>query len=138
MSEMNPSALSHVSVGTNQFEKAIEFYDQVLATLGINRTFDAQEFSAMAYGRQFPEFWVQKPFDQNPASVGNGTHFAFLALDKESVHAFYDAAIEAGGTDEGEPGPRPHYSEAYYGCFVRDLDGNKIEATYWDESKAAE
>ena len=49
-----------------------------------------------------------------------------------TVHAFYDAALEAGASPDGPPGPRPHYGEPYYGCFVRDLDGHKIEAAYWD------
>ena len=48
------------------------------------------------------------------------------------VHAFYEAAIAEGASDEGSPGPRPDYGEPYYGCFVRDLDGHKIEAAYWD------
>ena len=134
--EAMPSALSHVSIGTNNFEKALKFYDQVLATLELKRTFEALEHSAVAYGRQFPEFWVQKPINQEAASVGNGTHFAFLAFDTESVDAFYETAMKLGASDDGAPGARPHYSDAYYGCFFRDLDGHKIEAMFWDESKA--
>jgi catechol 2,3-dioxygenase-like lactoylglutathione lyase family enzyme len=133
-----PSAISHISIGTNQFEKAIKFYDQVLATLGITRTFDAEDMFAVAYGRQFPEFWVQKPINQEPASTGNGFHVAFLAFDTASVDAFYEAAMKAGATDDGEPGARPQYSDAYYGCFFRDLDGHKVEAMFWDETKVAE
>ena len=56
------------------------------------------------------------------------------AGSKDAVHAFYEAAIAAGGQDAGPPGPRPMYGEPYYGCFVRDPDGNKIEAAFWDES----
>jgi predicted lactoylglutathione lyase len=56
---------------------------------------------------------------------------------KAQVHAFYDSAIAAGATCDGPPGPRPLYSDAYYGCFVRDLDGHKIEAAFWDEELAA-
>jgi catechol 2,3-dioxygenase-like lactoylglutathione lyase family enzyme len=75
---------------------------------------------------------VQTPIDGRPASVGNGTHFGFWADDKEQVHAFHRAALAAGAKDEGAPGPRPEYGEPYYGCFVRDPDGHKIEAAYWD------
>ena len=75
---------------------------------------------------------MQTPIDGQPANVGNGTHFGFVAPDKQAVHAFYDAALEAGASPDGPPGPRPHYGEPYYGCFVRDLDGHKIEAAYWD------
>ena len=130
MADANSSILSHISIGTNQFEKATAFYDQVLATLGCKRVLAHP--GAVAYGREYPEFWVQTPIDGQPANVGNGTHFGFVAPDKQAVHAFYDAALEAGASPDGPPGPRPHYGEPYYGCFVRDLDGHKIEAAYWD------
>lgn len=131
METENPSIISHVSIGTNQFERAVAFYDSVLATLGCKQMMAYP--GAVAYGRVFPEFWVQTPFDGQPATVGNGTHFGFVANTKEAVHAFHAAALAAGGTDDGAPGPRADYTDAYYGCFVRDLDGNKIEATYWNE-----
>lgn len=130
----NPSAISHVSIGTNHFAEATAFYDSVLAILGIRRIVDFPD--AVAYGKAFPEFWVQPPHDGKAASAGNGTHFSFLAEGIEAVDRFYSAAIRAGALPEGEPGPRPQYTDAYYGCFVRDLDGHKIEAMYWDQSKA--
>jgi catechol 2,3-dioxygenase-like lactoylglutathione lyase family enzyme len=134
MAEDNPSILSHVSIGTNDFERAVAFYDKVMPALGCRRM---EEFpGAVAYGKQYPEFWVQKPIDGYPASVGNGTHFGFVAASREMVRAFYRAALEAGASDSGEPGPRPHYGPQYYGCFVRDPDGHKIEAMYWDEAAA--
>ncbi|HEY9850603.1 MAG TPA: VOC family protein [Leptolyngbyaceae cyanobacterium] len=84
------------------------------------------------HGKQYPEFWVQIPIDGQPATVGNGTHIGFVAPTKESVRAFYEAALAAGAIDDGAPSPRPEYGEPYYGCFVRDPDGHKIEASYWD------
>ncbi|NNE20220.1 MAG: VOC family protein, partial [Myxococcales bacterium] len=63
-----------------------------------------------------------------------GTHICFVAESKEAVHAFYEAAVAAGATDDGPPGPRPQYSPGYYGAFARDLDGHKIEAVYFDAS----
>ncbi|MFC6631722.1 VOC family protein [Microbulbifer taiwanensis] len=130
----NPSIMSHVSIGTNRFDEAIAFYDQVLATLGVKRLLDWPE--AVAYGKAFPEFWVHPPCDGKQASAGNGTHFAFLAESTGLVDEFYSAAIRAGALPDGEPGPRPLYGDAYYGCFVRDLDGHKIEVMHWDESMA--
>lgn len=130
MSDANPSILSHISIGTNQFEAACEFYAKVLATLGCKEIL--RHPGAVAFGREYPEFWVQTPIDGQPATLGNGSHFGFNAPDKESVRAFYQAALAAGARGEGEPGPRAEYGEPYYGCFVRDLDGHKIEATYWD------
>lgn len=128
------SIMSHVSIGTNDFDRAVAFYDAVLPAIGARRleTFPG----AAAYGRQYPEFWVQTPADGARAASANGIHFAFLATSEEMVRAFWDAALAAGATPDGEPGPRPHYGPAYYGCFVRDLDGHKIEAMFWDESKA--
>ncbi|MGB3291585.1 MAG: VOC family protein [Phormidesmis sp.] len=129
--DSNPSILSHISVGTNDFERAVAFYDKVLPTLGCQRLMEHP--GAIAYGKQYPEFWVCRPFNEQPATVGNGTHIGFFAPTKEAVNAFYEAAIAAGGTDEGAPGGREEYSKPYYGCFVRDLEGHKIEAAFWDQ-----
>ena len=132
MENVNPSIISHISIGTNHFERAVAFYDSVLATLDCKQLMNYP--GAVAYGREFPEFWVQTPIDGRPANVGNGTHFGFVANSKEAVHAFHAAALAAGGIDDGAPGPRPDYTDAYYGCFIRDMDGHKIEATYWNEA----
>lgn len=126
----NPSALSHVSVGTNDLGRATAFYDAVLKPLGIVRIMEHDQ--AVAYGKVYPEFWVNVPFDDAPATVGNGAHFGFLASSTEAVEAFHAAALAAGATDEGAPGSREEYGKPYYGCFVRDLDGHKIEANFWD------
>ncbi|SLN76140.1 VOC family protein [Oceanibacterium hippocampi] len=134
MSEENPSIISHVSVGTNDFTKAAAFYDAVLSAIGVKRVLEFED--AVAYGKVFPEFWVQAPIDGKKASIGNGTHFAFMVGSRDLVHAFYDAALKAGAKDDGKPGPRPHYGAPYYGCFARDPDGHKIEAVFWDETQA--
>ncbi len=133
MADDNPSMLSHVSIGTNDFARAVRFYDSVLATLGCRRIMEHP--GAVAYGKLYPEFWVQTPIDGRPAGVGNGVHIGFFAPTREAVQAFYDAAVAAGAAGDGAPGPRPDYGEPYYGCFVRDPDGHKIEATFWDLTK---
>ncbi|MGI9302034.1 MAG: VOC family protein [Gammaproteobacteria bacterium] len=130
MADEIPSILSHVSIGTNDFERATAFYDEVLPTLGCKRVMEHP--GAVAYGKAYPEFWVHPPIDGEPASVGNGTHIGFIAPNKDAVNAFHAAALAAGGADEGAPGPRPMYGEPYYGGFVRDPDGHKIEAAFWD------
>ncbi|MEM7272280.1 MAG: VOC family protein [Actinomycetota bacterium] len=127
----NPSIMSHVSIGTNDFARAATFYDAVLATIGAKRIIEHSD-EAVAYGRMFPEFWVNLPLDDQPAGVGNGSHFSFFANSKAEVDAFYQTALDNGASPEGAPGPRPEYGTPYYGCFVRDLDGHKIEATFWD------
>ena len=133
MENENPSIISHISIGTNNFERAVVFYNRVLSTLGCKQIMKYP--GAVAYGREYPEFWVQTPIDGKPATVGNGSHIGFIANSKEAVHTFHEAALDEGGTDDGAPGPRPDYGDSYYGCFIRDLDGNKIEATFWDEEK---
>ena len=131
MDTENPSIISHISIGTNNFDRAVVFYDRVLSALGCKQIM--KHPGAVAYGKEFPEFWVQTPFNGEPATIGNGSHIGFIANTKEAVHAFHEAALNEGGTDDGAPGPRPDYGDAYYGCFIRDIDGNKIEATYWNE-----
>jgi len=135
MAEDVPSILSHVSLGTNRFDEAVAFYDKVLPTLGCRRI--VEHPGAVAYGKAFPEFWVQRPHDGGDAGVANGVHVAFLAASREQVDAFHVAAIAAGGRGEGAPGPRPLYGAPYYGCFLRDLDGHKIEAMVWDVDLAS-
>ena len=128
--------ISHVSLGTNDFERATAFYDAVLATLGLKRLVEVPSASAIAYGRQHPRFWIQKPGDGRPATIGNGSHIGFIAMSQEAVIEFHKAGIAAGVTDDGAPGPRPQYGEPYFGCFLRDLEGHKIEATFWDLAKS--
>ena len=121
--------LHHVSIGVADVRRAAQFYDAVLAKLGFKRVMEVMPYG-IAYGLKMPQFWVQLPHDQQGASSGNGTHVAFNANSKAAVNAFHAAALSAGGRDEGAPGPRPEYTANYYGAFVRDLDGNKIEAVF--------
>lgn len=119
-------AISHVSLGTNDFPAARRFYDGVLATLGLRMVMGWDE--GAGYGRDEPEFWIQLPHDGAAANPGNGTHVCFSAESEEQVKAFHRKALELGAEDEGKPGVRKEYSDHYYAAFVRDLDGNKIEA----------
>jgi catechol 2,3-dioxygenase-like lactoylglutathione lyase family enzyme len=132
MPEVPTSCISHVSLGTNNFDRAVAFYDKVMATLGCRRTLEHP--GAVAYGHAFPEFWVQVPHDGGRAAAANGVHVGFLATSRAQVDAFHAAALAAGGTCDGPPGVRPLYGPQYYGAFVRDLDGHKIEAMFWDDS----
>jgi catechol 2,3-dioxygenase-like lactoylglutathione lyase family enzyme len=122
--------LHHVSVGVTDVARAATFYDPVLKALGYKRVADYSP-GAIAYGesKDKPEFWVGLPHDRRVPSGGNGTHVSFAAKTKAAVNKFHEAALKAGGSNNGEPGPRPDYGDSYYGAFVYDLDGNKIEAT---------
>ena len=134
MANDNPSIISHVSVGTNRYAEAKAFYEKVLGVLGCRIIMEHP--GAVAFGKRFPEFWVQEPHDGGKAETANGVHFGFIGRSKAEVDAFYKAALAAGATDDGTPGGRSDYGESYYGCFLRDLDGHKIEAAFWDEELA--
>ncbi len=119
--------LNHVSLGVSNVQAAVNFYDAVLSSLSIKRSHYIENIAA-AYGESF-EFWVGCPCEHT-ASAGNGTHIAFNASSKDAVDHFYSLALELGGTCCGKPGLRPEYGETYYAAFVRDPDGNKIEAVF--------
>jgi catechol 2,3-dioxygenase-like lactoylglutathione lyase family enzyme len=120
---------SHVTLGANDIPRAIAFYDRALATLGLARQETDLELGwagwAPAADASRP-FWVMRPLDGKPATVGNGVTIAFEAPDRPTVDAFHEAALAAGGTDEGGPGLRPHYHADFYAAYVRDPDGNKL------------
>ncbi len=118
---------SHTTVGTNDFTRSLKFYDAIMATLGHAQLLCVE--GAAAYGELTgPKTFVLFPFDEGKAVPGNGMHIAYLAKNRAQVDAFYAAALENGGTPEGEPGPRPQYHPNYYGAYVRDPDGNKLQA----------
>ena len=122
----------HISLGTTDLERSLAFYQPVLATLGLEiayRDKDAVGFSLGGKDGHGPKFWIDVPLNEShPATAGNGTHIAFAADSQAAVHAFHAAALAHGGTDNGPPGPRPDYGPDYYGAFVIDPDGHKIEA----------
>jgi catechol 2,3-dioxygenase-like lactoylglutathione lyase family enzyme len=121
--------LSHVTIGTTDLPRAMAFYDRVLGLLGIRRMETDMQHGLVGYftaPETTPNFWVMRPLDGRPASVGNGVTVAFQAGDRATVDAVHAAMLAAGGTDEGAPGLRPHYHADYYGAYARDPDGNKI------------
>jgi catechol 2,3-dioxygenase-like lactoylglutathione lyase family enzyme len=118
--------IHHVSVGVNDVPKAKQFYDPLMKLLGL-RARKADEES-VDYGDERTVFSLETPVDGAPATAGNGVHIAFAVKDRATVDAFHREALRLGARDGGAPGPRPKYSESYYGAFVFDLDGNKIEA----------
>jgi catechol 2,3-dioxygenase-like lactoylglutathione lyase family enzyme len=121
--------ISHVTVGSNDIARAKAFYERVMAPLGYVRVMAGDDYFAYGEAEGAPAcFWVVTPFDGRPAERGNGWHCALLAPSRAAVDAFHAAALAAGGSDEGAPGLRPQYSDNYYGAYVRDPDGNKLQA----------
>lgn len=121
---------SYVCLGTADLARGRVFYDAVLAPLGHARIDDYDDTSSSAWGLDDPgpHLWLTRPFDDNPASVGNGTMVSFLAETRLAVDAFHAAALAHGGADEGAPGLRPQYGPHFYAAYVRDPDGNKLNA----------
>lgn len=121
--------VAHVSAGSRDMQKSVAFFDPVMKALGAFRAMDYMPY-AVGYGvtKDSPEFWVQLPNDQKPATAGNGVHICFAAATRKAVDEFHAAAMKHGGNDSGPPGLRPDYSPTYYVAFVYDPDGNKIEA----------
>lgn len=125
--------LSHVTLGVRDIAAAQAFYDELLATLGYLRLYSVE--GGVGYGRRGDagaSFWLVLPLDGRPPHPGNGVHVALLAPDRPAVDAFHASALAAGGSDAGAPGLRPHYHPNYYGAYVRDPDGNKIQAVCHD------
>ncbi|MCA8348483.1 VOC family protein [Burkholderia cepacia] len=119
------TTFTHVTVGTNNLPEARAFYDKVLATLGWSRIADLPGDVGSIWGAGKPSFFVLKPANGQPATVGNGVTVSFEASTRSAVQAFHDAALSLGRPDEGAVGPRgwaPHAFAAY----TRDPDGNKL------------
>lgn len=129
--------LDHVSLGSKNIDAAVEFYDAVLTTLGYRRLnfFDIPHYGKIAgYGADHPVFWIGSntsgPADE-PVGRAFGMHVAFSAPNRAAVRAFFEEAMKRGAKDNGTPpgpGLRPHYHENYYGCFLIDPEGWRIEA----------
>jgi predicted lactoylglutathione lyase len=119
--------IGYVTLGTNDIEKAVSFYDQLLGTIGAGRFLESDKFVAWSTGMDQPGISVTKPFNGEAATVGNGNMVAIMLDSNDKVDAFYKKAIELGASCEGKPGLRGEISGFYAGYF-RDLDGNKLNA----------
>lgn len=119
---------SHITIGTNDPARALEFYDAIMPLLGHRRFYGPDDVGDLGYGvDRGDEFFVMRPFDGHPASVGNGSHVAFRAATRQVVRDIHALALRMGATDEGAPGLRPQYHGDYYGAYFRDPDGNKLQ-----------
>ena len=118
--------IGYVTIGTNNFERAVGFYDELLAEIGVSRLWQHDSMAEWGRDRNEIAFGITTPHDGNKASVGNGVMIALKMNDRDQVDAVYAKCIELGGSDEGKPGPRGDHG--FYGGYFRDLDGNKLNA----------
>lgn len=138
--------IDHISFAVKNFEQSRIFYDSTLAILGYERlmNFENEDHQVAGYGKNGkPSFWIgvnTKPSEEKKYEyIGQtaGFHVGFSALDLESVHKWHSKCLELGGKDNGAPGLRPEYHHGYYGGFIIDPNGWRIEAcfqSYEDES----
>lgn len=116
--------IGYVTVGTNNIERAAAYFDALLGEFGAGRAMEMDHFIAWASPAGGPMLAVTIPFDEKPATVGNGMMVALAASSQEQVDAVHAKALALGGSDEGAPGPRGE--GGFYGAYFRDLDGNKF------------
>jgi catechol 2,3-dioxygenase-like lactoylglutathione lyase family enzyme len=114
--------IDHVTANVGDVERAKQFYSKALEPLGYSLKMEFPGAAGFGSGEGIPDFWIGSHEERG------ASHFAFSAPDRAAVEAFYEAAMAAGGKDNGAPGLRPHYHETYYAAYIHDADGNNIEA----------
>ncbi len=127
--------IDHVSVAVSDLINGERFYAAVLTPLGLSKLREWPG-GTIGFGKKYPEFWINKREDMGRVDEGSGVHICLRAPDTAAVDAFFAAALKAGGAADGAPGLRPHYHETYYAAFVRDPDGNRIEAVTFVRPRA--
>ncbi len=126
--------IDHVSIPVRDLAASAAFYARVLAPLGYAKLVERQ--ATVGFGKTYPEFWLNLRADLGPAPADPGTHVALRAASEAAVRAFHAAALAEGGRSAGEPGPRQAAMTTYFGAFILDPDGNKIEAVSFPRPSA--
>ena len=117
--------IGYTTLGSNNFESTSTFYDNLFQVIGVPRLMDMDGFILWGTSMDSAGLALVRPYDQQPATVGNGVMVAIRTSSETEVQALYNKALELGGTDEGAPGPR---GEGFYAGYFRDPDGNKLAA----------
>jgi catechol 2,3-dioxygenase-like lactoylglutathione lyase family enzyme len=118
--------IDHVSIAVRDLERAARFYRAVLGAIGYDEI-EARPLT-VGFGKTYPELWINLRSAMAPVAPDSGAHVGLRVRTTALVDAFHAAALAAGGTSDGAPGLRPQHGEGYYAAFVRDPDGNRIEA----------
>jgi catechol 2,3-dioxygenase-like lactoylglutathione lyase family enzyme len=125
--------IDHVSIPVRDLAVATRFYEAVLAPLGFTQI--ETRPATVGFGKSYAEFWINLREDMKPASLNSGAHVCLRARATDIVDAFHAAALAGGGASDGAPGLRPQHGEGYYAAFIRDPDGNRIEAVTFLKGK---
>lgn len=118
--------IDHVSITVSELASAARFYEALLGVLGHKRLVTRER--TIGFGKTYPELWLNLREGAAPLAPDSGFHVALRARDMATVRAFHEAAVANGGTCDGAPGPRAATNPGYYAAFIRDADGNRIEA----------
>jgi catechol 2,3-dioxygenase-like lactoylglutathione lyase family enzyme len=119
--------IDHISIAVRDLKNAEAFYAALLAPLGLAKLREWPD-AAIGFGKKYPDFWINKRAAMDRVASDSGVHICLRAPDTVAVDAFHAAALKAGGASDGAPGLRPEYHGGYYAAFIRDPDGNRIEA----------
>lgn len=125
--------IDHVSIAVRDLASATDFYVQLLRPLGYALL--ERRPATSGFGKRYPEFWLNHRPAMSPAPSDSGAHVCLRAASTAIVDGFHAAGLEAGAEDDGAPGLRPQHGEGYYAAFIRDRDGNRIEAVTFVAAK---
>ncbi|HUJ03454.1 MAG TPA: VOC family protein [Rhizomicrobium sp.] len=125
--------IDHVSIAVSDLGASTSFYEAVLAPLGLAKLVDRAP-ATTGFGKTYPEFWLNRRENLAPQPETTGIHICLRAASEDAVRTFHDAALARGGKTAGDPGPRQGALTTYFGAFIFDLDGNKIEAVYFPKT----
>jgi catechol 2,3-dioxygenase-like lactoylglutathione lyase family enzyme len=118
--------IDHVSIAVRDLERAARFYEAVLGAIGYAKL--ETRAATVGFGKKYPELWLNRRGSMSPVDADSGAHVALRVRTMELVDAFHAAALAVGGTSDGAPGLRPQHGAGYYAAFIRDPDGNRVEA----------
>ncbi|HJT06710.1 MAG TPA: VOC family protein [Stellaceae bacterium] len=118
--------IDHISIAVSDLAASAAIYEQMLSPLGLARL--VVRDGTIGFGKRYPEFWLNRRPGMAPAPADNGAHICLRAPDESAVRAFFAAALAGGCTSNGDPGPREAAMTGYFAAFIRDRDGNRIEA----------
>ncbi|HEX4407261.1 MAG TPA: VOC family protein [Xanthobacteraceae bacterium] len=125
--------IDHISVAVRDLKSGEAFYTTLLVTLGMIKLREWPD-TTIGFGKKYPEFWINSRAAMDKVAGDSGVHICLRARDAAAVDAFYAAALAAGGTSDGAPGLRTKYHTNYYAAFIRDPDGNRVEAVTFLQS----
>jgi catechol 2,3-dioxygenase-like lactoylglutathione lyase family enzyme len=124
--------IDHVSVGVADLERSVPFYTAVLGTIGMSCL--VRRETTAGFGKRYPELWLNVRPGMAPVEASTGIHVCLRARTEDAVRSFHAAALAHGGTDDGPPGPRAAAMTDYFAAFVRDPDGNRLEAATFPQA----